>query len=101
MTASYVRGLTGAACCRRVHGPVYNVGGAFAQFVLQKYGTERFLRWYFACRPGRVEEECSAQLGVEFDDLESAFWAEARSFSQMTRNTKREYSRSFYGRKRG
>jgi hypothetical protein len=74
--ASYLRELTRATWYHRVDGPVYNVGGAFAQFVLQKYGTDRFLRWYFACRPGRVEEECLDKLGVEFDALESAFWAE-------------------------
>jgi hypothetical protein len=76
-TASYLRELTGSGWYHRVDGPVYNVGGAFAQFVLQQYGAERFLRWYFACRPGRVEAECLTHLGVEFDALESAFWAES------------------------
>lgn len=76
-TASYLRELTGAEWYHRVDGPVYNVGGAFAQFVLQQYGAERFLHWYFACRPGRVEAESLTHLGVEFDTLESAFWAEA------------------------
>jgi hypothetical protein len=45
-------------------------------FVLQKCGADRFLRLYFACRPGRFEEECRAQLGVELDALEAAFWAD-------------------------
>jgi hypothetical protein len=81
-TTSYLRELTGATWYHRVDGPVYNVGGAFAQFVLQKYGTERFLRWYFACRPGRVEEECLAHLGVEFESLEAAFWAEAERLAR-------------------
>jgi S1-C subfamily serine protease len=43
---------------------------------VRKYGAERFLQLYFACRPGRFEAECLAQLGVEFDALESEFWAE-------------------------
>jgi hypothetical protein len=75
-TQSYLRELTGPAWYHRIDGPVYNVGGAFAEFVLKKYGTECFLRWYFACRPGRFEEECLAQLGVAFDTLEAEFWAE-------------------------
>lgn len=75
-TASYLRELIAPAGYRRLDGPVYNVGGAFAQFVLREYGTRRFLRWYFACRPGCVEAECLTHLDVEFDALESAFWAE-------------------------
>jgi hypothetical protein len=75
-TQSYLRELTGPERYHRVDGPVYSVGGALAEFVLQKYGTERFLKWYFACRPGRFEEECLAQLGIELDALEPAFWAE-------------------------
>jgi hypothetical protein len=55
---------------------VYSVGGAFAEFVLKKYGTEGFLRLYGACRPGRFEEQCLAQLGVDLDSLELAFWSE-------------------------
>jgi hypothetical protein len=75
-TQSYLRELTGPSWYHRIDARVYNVGGAFAEFVLRKYGTERFLRLYFACRPGRFEEECVAHLGVELDALESAFWAE-------------------------
>ncbi len=73
---SYLRELTGPSGYHQIHARIYNVGGAFARFVLQKYGAERFLRLYFACRPGRFEEECVIHLGVELDALESAFWAE-------------------------
>jgi hypothetical protein len=73
---SYLRELTGPSWYHRIHAAIYNVGGAFAEFFVRKYGPERFLRLYFACRPGRFEQECVAQLGVEFDALESAFWAE-------------------------
>jgi hypothetical protein len=76
-TVSRLRELTGAAWYHRLDGPVYNVGGALAHFVVREYGAERFLRWYFECRPGRVEVECLTHLGVEFDALDSAFWAEA------------------------
>jgi hypothetical protein len=43
---------------------------------LKKYGTERFLRLYFACRPGRFAAACAEELGVELDALGPAFWAE-------------------------
>ncbi len=59
---SYLRELTGEGWYHHVDGPIYSVGGAFAEFVFQKYGTKRFLRLYFACRPGRFEEECQGQL---------------------------------------
>jgi len=49
------------------------VGGAFAEFLLRKYGAERFLRLYFACRPGSFEAECLAHLGV-LGSLEAEFW---------------------------
>ncbi len=75
-TQSYLRELTGPERYHRIDGPIYSVGGAFAEFVLKKYGTERFLRLYFTCRPGRFAEECLAQLGVELDALETEFWAE-------------------------
>jgi hypothetical protein len=75
-SASYLRELTGEAWYRRVDGPVYSVGAPFAGYVLKKYGTERFLRLYFACRPGRFEDACVAELGIAFDALESEFWAE-------------------------
>jgi hypothetical protein len=73
---SYLRELVGAAWYHRVDGPVYSVGGAFAEFVLRKYSSGRFLRLYFACRPGRFEEACRAELGVELDALEPAFWVD-------------------------
>jgi hypothetical protein len=75
--SSYLRELTSPSWYHRVDAAVYDVGGALAEFVLLKYGVDRFLRWYFACRPAQVEEACLAQLGVRFDALESAFWNEA------------------------
>src|SRR5262249_39764604 len=48
---SYLRELTGPSWYHRIHAAIYNVGGAFAEFLVRKYGPERFLRLYFACRP--------------------------------------------------
>jgi hypothetical protein len=73
---SYLRELTGPSWYHRNDGPVYSVGGALAEFFLRKYGTERFLRLYFACRLGQFEAECEAHLGVGLDNLESEFWEE-------------------------
>jgi hypothetical protein len=73
---SYLRELTGPGWYYRIDGPVYNVGGALADFLLRKYGTEKFLRLYYACRPDRFEEACALVLGAELDGLEAEFWAE-------------------------
>ena len=87
---SYLRELTGPSWYHGIHARIYNVGGAFAEFVVRKYGCERFLRLYFACRPGRFEEECRAQLGVELDALETAFWAEVERLAGDAAPAKQE-----------
>jgi hypothetical protein len=79
---SYLRDLTGPEWYHRLGGPVYSVSGAFAEFVQQKYGADRFLRLYFACRPERFEAECQAQLGAELDAVDSAFWAEVERLAR-------------------
>src|SRR5882724_11508672 len=56
--------------------PSIQCGWALAEFLQRKYGTERFLQLYFACRPGHFEAECEAHLGVGLDNLESGFWEE-------------------------
>jgi hypothetical protein len=87
--ASYLRELTGATWYRRVDGPVYSVGAAFAAYVLKTYGVARFLRLYFTCRPERFAEVCAAELGVELDTLEAAFWAEAERLASIASDIKR------------
>jgi hypothetical protein len=76
LSQSYLRELTGPSWYHRNDGPVYSVGGAFAEFLVRKYGTERFLQLYFACRPDSFEAECEAQFGISLDNLDSDFWGE-------------------------
>ncbi|MCI0378857.1 MAG: hypothetical protein L0215_14720 [Gemmataceae bacterium] len=52
------------------------MGGALAEFLLQKYGVERFLNLYFACRPGQFASAVRTHLGVELQQLEAEFWTE-------------------------
>jgi hypothetical protein len=68
----------------RVGGPVYSVGGAFAEFVIRDYGINRFVDLYFACRPGRFDDACRAHLGVELEDLETRFWAEMERWNGVS-----------------
>jgi hypothetical protein len=89
-TQSYLRELTGPAWYHRIYSPVYSVGGAFAEFVVRKYGTERFLDLYFACRPGRFPEECEMYLGIDLDRLESSFWTEVERLAGNPNAAQRE-----------
>jgi hypothetical protein len=73
-----LRVLTGPDWYHRDIGPIYDVGGALVDFLLRRYGAERFVDLYFACRPGTFEAECRRIYGVEADALEAEFWAEAR-----------------------
>jgi hypothetical protein len=53
------------------------VGSAFVDYLLRRYGVERFLRLYFTCRMGTFEADCRTILGDDFDGLERGFWEEA------------------------
>jgi hypothetical protein len=72
--SSYLRELTSSGWYHRIASPVYDVGGAFADFLLREFGVERFLALYFACQPGTFEQEVQAKLGVDLDTLEAQFW---------------------------
>jgi hypothetical protein len=72
--ASYLRELTSPDWHHRIDGPVYNVGGALVEYILNRHGVERFLDLYFASRPGQFESACRTHLGVELDTLEGEFW---------------------------
>ena len=49
--------LLGPAWYRHDSGPVYHIGGAFVEYVLRKYGTDRFVELYLTCRPGTAADD--------------------------------------------
>ena len=73
----YLRELTDSYWYHRDKGPVYSIGGAFVNFLLRKYGGERFVEFYFACRPGTFGAECQKVFGMKLNDLEREFWEDA------------------------
>jgi hypothetical protein len=75
---SYLRELLGPSWYHRIGAPVYDVGGAFVDFLLHHYGVERFLKLYFACRSGTCEADFRLVLGEDFEAVERKFWEEAR-----------------------
>jgi len=80
-SASYLRELFGPSWYHRIGAPVYDVGGAFVDFLLHRYGVERFLRLYFACRPETCEAAFRVVLGEDLEVVEKAFWEEARELA--------------------
>ena len=74
--ASYLEELVGPTWYHHIGGPMYNVGGSFAAHLLRRYGAEKFLRLYVACRPGTFAASCREVLGVELAELEAEFWEE-------------------------
>jgi hypothetical protein len=75
---SYLRELTGPFWYHRHEGPIYSVGGAFVDFLVRRYGAQRFFELYYGCRPGTFDADCRKIYGVELDALEADFWADAR-----------------------
>lgn len=74
---SYLRELTDSYWYHRDKGAIYEIGGAFVNFLLRKYDRERFVKFYFACRPGTFEAECQNVFGISPDELEKEFWEDA------------------------
>jgi hypothetical protein len=78
---SYLRELLGPSWYHRIGAPVYDVGGAFVDFLLDHYGVERFLTLYFACRSEKCEADFHVVLEENFEAVETKFWEEARELA--------------------
>jgi hypothetical protein len=71
---SYLRTLSDPFWYHHDAGPVYSIGGAFVDFLLRRYGPERFIKLYFTVRPGTFEAQCQEIYGVDLNALETQFW---------------------------
>lgn len=69
-----IRELLGPDWYHRDFGPVYSVGGAFADFLIRTRGGMSFRRFYVECRPDTFETKCREIFETELDDLEAEFW---------------------------
>jgi hypothetical protein len=72
-----LRELVGPDWYHQDSGPVYSVGGALVDFLLRRYGVEKFRRLYVECRLETFATDCRAILGVDLDDLDAEFWKDA------------------------
>jgi hypothetical protein len=78
---SYLRELLGLSWYHRIGARVYDVGGAFVDFLVDFYGKERFFELYFKCRPGTCEADFRIVLREDLDAVESKFWREAQTLA--------------------
>ncbi|MHC4608373.1 MAG: hypothetical protein ACYTAF_15795 [Planctomycetota bacterium] len=59
--------------------PVYYVGGALADFLIRRYGIERFLELLIECRPSTFHDDCWRILGDDWVEIEELFWRDAEA----------------------
>ena len=54
--------------------PAYVQGAALVNYLLRRFGPERFLSLYTTCRPATFAEDCQRVLGVSLAELDTDFW---------------------------
>jgi hypothetical protein len=71
-----IRELLGPDWYYRDAGPVYSIGGAFVDFLIQTRGAASFRRFCTECQPNTVEAKCREIFETDLDDLEAEFWVD-------------------------
>ena len=67
-------------------GPAaYDQGACLVNYLLRRYGPERFLKLYTTCQQATFEADCRASLGIGLDELDAAYWADTE---QVVRRAK-------------
>jgi hypothetical protein len=64
-------------------GYAYDVGGAFVDFLLRRFGAEKFVEFYNSIHPESYEADCERILGCRFAALEQEFWKDAERNSKL------------------
>ncbi len=60
----------------------YNQGAPLVNYVLRVYGPERFLKLYINCQQATFESDLRECLGIGFDELDAAYWADVERIVQ-------------------
>jgi hypothetical protein len=56
--------------------PAYIQGGPLVNFLLERFGRERFLRLYTTSRRSTIAEDVPRVLGMTLEALDAAYWAD-------------------------
>jgi hypothetical protein len=57
----------------------YYVGGALVDYLVRRYGGERFLDFYNSCHPETYRGDFERVYGIGFQEMEDDFWKEMES----------------------
>ena len=79
-----IESLVEPALYHRHDGPVPALGGAFVEFLIREHGADKFLRLCNESGEERFKETFHEIYGVEFDDMETAFWSDAGEAAPAT-----------------
>ena len=71
-----LRELLGPEWYGRHEWPTYVQGAVLVDYILRKFGPERFLSLYTGCCPATFDDDCERILGVTVDELDEDCWAE-------------------------
>ena len=75
-SAPSLRQLAGPDWYNRHEEPAYSPGAVLVNFLLRRFGTEKFLELYNTCRQATFEADCRRILGLDLDGLDAAYRAE-------------------------
>ena len=75
-SALSLRQLAGPDWYDRHEEPVYFPGAVLVNFLLRRFGPEKFLELYTTCRQATFEADCRRILGLDLDGLDAAYRAE-------------------------
>jgi hypothetical protein len=82
-TPAALRSLLSADLYHVGIGQAYELGGAFVDFLLRRYGPDRFLAFYNAIHPDRYEAACAQIFGCSWDTLEQESWSEVERSAKV------------------
>lgn len=69
-----LRELSGPTWYYRHAGPAYSHGHVWVEFLVRRFGMEKFIELYNTCRPATFDADCRRVLGAGVDELEPMLW---------------------------
>jgi hypothetical protein len=74
-----LRDLGGPGWYHQHSGPVYEEGHLWVDFLLRRYGIDRFIEFCNTCRPETFDADCRRVFGPGADELETMLWRDLES----------------------
>ncbi len=68
-----LRALTSPACYYHSLSPMYSIGSVVVEYVLKRFGHEKFLELCCTCREATFSDDVQRVLGLNLDELDRAY----------------------------